>query len=107
MIKPEEVVRDEYGFWTHSQFPDFDGREFIPKEEWNRWCAENNINTDIVQFEYDAQEELQDEWYEDGLCDCNKWEPTKPADNAFLLSLHDTDDGPIAIFAIPLEGKAA
>lgn len=102
-IQPEQISRDEYGFWTHSQFPDFDGREIITKEEWDQWCAENNITTNVVHFEYDAPEELQDEWYEDGLCDCNKWEPTKPVDNAFLLSLHDTDDGPIAIFAIPEE----
>lgn len=98
-IKPEEVVRDKYGFWTHSQFPDFG--EYITDEAWSKWCAENQIKGVFVEFESDAPEELQDEWF-DGGNDCSKWQPTKPAEYSFLLSVHATEDGPVAIFAIPL-----
>lgn len=106
MIKPEEVVRDEYGFWTHSQYPEFE-TEYPPAGEWEKWCNDNGIKPLFVAFDGDAPEELQAGWFEDGLCDCTKWNPTPPADNAFLLSIHDTEDGPYAIFAVPLEGKAA
>lgn len=102
-IQPEEVVRDKYGFWTHSQFPDFG--EHITEEVWGQWCADNQIKGKFVDFESDAPEELQEEWFDSG-CDCSAWEPTKPAENAFLLSIHATEEGVTAIFAIPTGGEA-
>lgn len=101
MIQPEQVNRDESGFWTHSMFPDFG--EHITREEWEKWCADNQIHGCFVYFEHDAPEELQDEWYEGEEYNCNAWHPTKPSDSSFLLSLHDTEDGPIAIFATPVQ----
>jgi len=103
MIQPEEVKRDPDGYWTHSQYPDFDDREYVPKEEWEQWCADNQIKSVCVWFEYDAPEEIQDNRLNENEYGCEGWEPTKPAENAFLLSIHDTEDCPVAIFAIPLE----
>lgn len=54
-------------------------------------------------FEESAPEELIRAWEETGEPDCAKWQPTMPrGEGWFILSIHDTDDGPICIWARPL-----
>ncbi|OCH31806.1 hypothetical protein A6E13_16415 [Aliivibrio fischeri] len=98
MINAVEVERDENGFWTHPHFPNL-GELWKPYKDW---AEENNIKFANVWFECDASEELEERFYEkeDGSA-ITEWQPTKPADNAFLLSIHDTEDGPVAIWALP------
>ncbi|WP_105901398.1 hypothetical protein [Vibrio gangliei] len=101
-VKPEMVTRDENGLWTHSQFPNFDGCEYPTKQQINQWCSENNVKLEWCYFEFDAAEELQDRYFEDeDLTACAEWEPTHEKSGSFLFSIHDTEDGPIAVFAIP------
>lgn len=100
-IQPVEVKRDENGLWTHPQYPYFGGREYIPDSEWQQWCTEHGITSKAVSFDGDAPDELTEKYWDDFDTNCSAWEPTKPADNAFLLSIHDTEEGPIAVFAIP------
>jgi hypothetical protein len=100
MIKKVEVNRDSDGFWTHPDLPDWG--ETISRSEFEAWEAENQIKTKFVYMDGDAEQSFVDEWFEDGICDCSPWIPTFPSDSAFLLSIHDTEDAPVAIFAEPL-----
>lgn len=104
-IQAEIVNRDVNGFWTHSDFPNFDGCEHPTKEQVDNWCADNKIKFQIFWFESDASEELNERHFEneDGSA-CAEWEPSSTHEHAFLFSIHDTEDGPVAVFAVPMEG---
>ena len=90
-IAPVPVERDELGFWTHPAWPASDD-EYIPKQ----WFVDNGLELFVVEFEADAPQELQDDWFDDGLADCLKWEPSMPpGEGWFIFSIHDTEYGPI------------
>lgn len=93
-IQPETIVRDSLGQWTHSAWPN-DGDECaIPKS----WFYDHELELCIVELESD-NEELAERWFEEGLCDCTTWDPTKPdGDGWFIFSIHDTEDGPICVW---------
>ena len=43
-IKPLEVQRDQYGYWSHPDYLAFcDGREFIPTAEFDQWMSEHDL----------------------------------------------------------------
>ncbi|OXX29104.1 hypothetical protein [Vibrio sp. V08_P9A1T1] len=97
-IKPVEVQRVN-GFWTHPDLPVFG--EYVTKEDIKEFERNNNLVFFCVEMGEDASQEFVDEWFEDGLDDCSPWEPTPPSARAFLLSIRDTEDGPMAWFAEP------
>ncbi|WP_305817526.1 hypothetical protein [Photobacterium leiognathi] len=98
-IQPCYVDRDEDGYWIHPELPNWD--ESTTSEVINAWFKANNCDYAIVYFESDAPEALSDKYYEQGEPGVGDWEPTLPHANAFLLSIHDAEDSPIALFAIP------
>lgn len=102
MIKPVTVERDSNGYWSHPDFFPNDDREIIPKDEWQQWQWDNCIKVFTLHFEDDADEELIARYWSDGDLDISGWEPACTEDTAFLLSIMDTEDGPIALFAIPV-----
>jgi len=58
----------------------------------------------VVQFEYDAPEELCDKWFGGGVADCKQWEPSKPeGEGWFILGIWDTEDGPACYWARYIE----
>ena len=71
------------------------------------WCDQNpfwGVSLQaFVYFEFDAPENLQDEYYSKNF-DCinvlKKWNPECSIKPSFLLSIHESEEGPIAIFAI-------
>lgn len=106
MILPEEIVRDEYGFFYHSlvlkaedetpftELPGADAMEFF-----------------FISFDENASDELK-EIYEkagnpfgkqyDWSDAVKKWEPSMLASEGwFLLAIYDTEDGPNACFTRP------
>ncbi|MCG9678716.1 3'-5' exonuclease [Vibrio sp. Isolate24] len=97
-IKELPVERDEMGFWTHPELPDFG--EIVSKDELRAFEIENHITMKVISMESDAEQQMIDEWFEDGET-CIKWEPTPPSRSSFLLSIHDTEDGPFAWWAVP------
>lgn len=104
-IKPVKVERDQDGYWVHPDFPEWDegtGRDVIDK-----WFNDNGIRFEIDMFEDSdtASEELKDRYFEHGECDISEWNPSCNAEHAFLLSIHDTEDGPVAVFAVPKNGE--
>lgn len=104
-IQEIDVKRDSYGFWTHPNFPDFGER--IANADLAKWESDNNITVKQVAMDGDesASEALLKRWFEDGSCDCSEWNPTAPTDNSFLLSIYETEDGPLALWAVPTNDK--
>jgi len=96
-IQPVPVERDAYGFWAHPNFPEWD--ECTLPETIKGWFEGQGIERTVVLFEDDAPEDLTDAWEATGEADCAKWEPTAPkGDGWFVLSIHDTESGPVCIW---------
>lgn len=102
-IKAIEVERDFQGYWTHPELPDWG--EHITQSELDAWKAENSIDVVFVWMESDADEDVLQSYFEDGDPFIGNWEPVPPEANAFVLSIHDTEDGPVAVFAVPKEAE--
>lgn len=101
-INQVQVNRDEQGFWTHPDFPAWD--EDTASDEMNAWLAANGINFKAIWFHDDAPESLLESWFEgNDAAACAQWQPTFNPESGFLLSIHDTEDGPIALFATFIE----
>ena len=99
MINAVEVKRDNDGFWTHPDFPGWD--ESVTPEQILSWQLDNNIKLIVVMFDGDGPSELEDRYFfNEELEALKEWEPTKPDENAFLFSIHDTEDGPTAVWAL-------
>ncbi|UXV21011.1 hypothetical protein N4P55_06550 [Pseudomonas fluorescens] len=93
LIEPAEVVRDEHGYWYHSDIPDFDE----DAEAWKAWLAVQGLTA--VGWHMDSDLDSHPYW-EDGEAHCLGWEPETPqAYNWFLLGIFDTDDGPYVQWA--------
>ncbi|WP_455885983.1 hypothetical protein [Pseudomonas rustica] len=54
LIQPLQVVRDEYGFWTHPAWPD-DGDECTMPFSW---FGDHGLEYCVVEMENDGPEEL-------------------------------------------------
>lgn len=94
------MQRNSDGYWTHPEFPDLP--ESISLEE-----AQNVFRPLGVKIDFTLMtDELDEEHpacvnYDAGNTDISAWAPVIPP-NGFLLSIHDTEDGPVAIIAMPL-----
>ena len=100
-IKPVKVIRDEAGMGTHPDFPSCDEIGETLGKRFRKWLDRNNGGVLIDKFEDRASEELQKSWFELGEYNCSDWTPKCNIPQAFLISIHDTEDGPIAVFFIP------
>lgn len=104
-INQVTVNRNEQGFWTHPDFPAWDEDTAI--DEINTWAAANGFDFKVIWFHDDATEQLLERWFEENDSKaCAQWQPTCDPATGFLLSIHDTEDGPIALFAIFTEQSA-
>ncbi|MGD1527052.1 hypothetical protein [Vibrio owensii] len=99
-IQPVEVERIE-GCFTHPDLPDWG--EFVPNHVLNTWAQQNSIDLEIIHMEDDGEvdEDLVEQWFNWQLSDLSFWSPKPPADNSFMLSIHDTEDGPCVWWATP------
>lgn len=105
-LVPAEVVRDDCGFWVHPEVIQYlcqviGDRESMTKQEHEELITHFNINLQRVEMEWDCPEELSDKYWGDGDTDVVKdWQPTPPNGNGwFLVSVNDTEDGPVAWWA--------
>lgn len=97
LIQPVPVERDAYGFWTHPDYPEWDESTLLSTV--NDWFEGQGLERATVLFEYDAPQDLQDDYLENGEPDYSKWQPTPPqGDGWFMLSIFDTEDGPVCIW---------
>ncbi len=108
-FKTEPVQRDEYGDYQHSQLPDFDGAECVSKAAIEQWQAEMDFELVINHMDCEITEDHPAwiNYFEDGDAGFGEWVPEAPSENAVLLSIHDTEDGPVAWWAIERAKEAA
>lgn len=98
LIEPKEVVRNNSGNWTHPAVPDWGEGESV--ETIKAWFDAHQIEWRSVALEDDLSAEEYDRWAAKGDYDAEGWEPTKPDGTGwFVLSIHDTDDGPVCWWA--------
>lgn len=102
MINLEEVKRDEYGYWTHSQYPsceNYDGWKAI----LDKFQQENDITVHHFMLDDDGSEQglaASEKYWGTGYADISAYDPVIPS-GSFLLSIHDTEDGPCVVYATP------
>lgn len=94
MIKPMEVQRDQYGYWTHPDYAAFcDGREYVANEEFNQWMALQGLEWTVIYRDEDEIDPAVDGY------DISTWQPDSPSgDGWFVGSIHDTEDGAVCIW---------
>lgn len=99
MIKPIEVLRDQYGYWSHPDYLAFcDGREFIPSSEFNQWMESQGLQWSVAY-----RDEIETDPDVDGF-DLSSWEPKSPdGEGWFVGSIHDTEDGAVCIWLRSVE----
>jgi hypothetical protein len=101
MLTPEPVRRNEEGDWTHSALSELVGdREYIPSDEWKAWQAKHNIEAVILQMELELDED-HPAWirhFDEGHPGSVGWNPEPPSEDWYMLSIHDTEDGPVVIW---------
>lgn len=98
-IQPVPVQRDEVGQWTHPAIPLFDeGQE----AEYRAWLADNGLEITYKMLEWEPEHPLYDAWFEEGENNMSSWTPEQPTGEGwFTLSIHDTEDGPVWVWARP------
>jgi hypothetical protein len=96
-LQPAPVNRDEVGQWCHPGIPAFDeGQE----AEYRAWLAERGLEIGYKMLESEPEHPLYDAWFEHGELDMSSWTPTPPVGEGwFTISIHDTEDGPIWVWA--------
>ncbi|RLR51132.1 hypothetical protein CKA49_20180 [Pseudomonas aeruginosa] len=98
MIQAHLVERDQFGFWTHPNYPDLaDNCSFSEAQETLRRLG---LELQNVFMESDAPR-LYDSARSDQRY--SEWIPTRPEGAGwFVLSIHDTDNGPVCQYVRPL-----
>ena len=103
MLQPQTVIRDSYGDWTHPALTELFSRggdperEHIPGDEWSAWLAEHNIETDWQSMEYEL-DDTHPAWirhFDEGNPGSVGWDPEPPGPEWHMLTIHDTEDGPV------------
>lgn len=95
MFEPERIpAPDKFGFFCHPDFPDLkEGESGIDA------IRAMGYECHVVEFEWDADEELLDAYYERNDPNFTKWEPTYPDGDGWILAAKfDTENGPYALF---------
>lgn len=101
-----EPQRDQLGYWIHPAFNHFyeqiaqgaDGLTKTQMEQLEKLIGHKISITEI--FEQLSEEDAVR--LEKGDMDViSEWQPEPPNDKAFLVSIHDTDDGTVACWATP------
>jgi hypothetical protein len=97
LIQPVVVERDKDGWWSHPAIPDFseDGAAF------KAWLAEQGLETTYKMLESeDDSNPAHVSYFENEDPSFAGWEPTPPSgDGWFTFSIHDTEDGPVWVWA--------
>jgi hypothetical protein len=93
-----EIKREWNGFGFHPLYPNWD--DDTQEDVMVKWFTDNGGKFGYVTMEHD-NDELNDQWCNGELTSCLAWTPTPPTEESILLSIHDTDSGPIAAYLIP------
>ncbi|HIF9260440.1 TPA: hypothetical protein ACX6RA_003547 [Photobacterium damselae] len=97
-LQPVEICRDEFGYFTHPELPEWD--ESTKIEEINAWFASKDARYHIDYLEWSGDEVAIAQYFEQGDPDFSGWHPEAPNDTAVLLAIFDTENGPQAVWAV-------
>lgn len=98
LIQPLTPERDAEGWWSHPEYLADFGDDEISREQLNEWLAKHQLETCITSMESEADTDDYHRYMDAGQCDCSAWEIEMQPAPWFLLSIHDTEDGPIAVW---------
>ncbi|MBN3004481.1 hypothetical protein JW897_12120 [Chromobacterium alkanivorans] len=95
LIQPVEPQRDEQGYWTHPDIPNFDE----DAAAYTAWLKEQRLTVRSVWLEWEEEDHpAYASYFEIESNDIREWKPEHPP-GWFLLGIWDTEDGPVATFA--------
>lgn len=95
------VSRDEYGAWTHPQYPDLG--EGTTSVEADAAFKALGLEWAICRMEYDDPD-LLEQMLETSDPSFLAWSPSRPDGCGwFEFSIHDTEDGPVCIWVRKLQ----
>ncbi|MGU1552863.1 hypothetical protein ACSERV_30275 [Pseudomonas aeruginosa] len=98
MIQAHLVERDQFGFWTHPNYPDL--ADNCSSSEEQETLRRLGLELQNVFMESDAPR-LYDSARSDQRY--SEWIPTRPEGAGwFVLSIHDTENGPVCQYVRPL-----
>lgn len=98
MIQAHLVERDQFGFWTHPNYPDL--ADNCSSSEAQETLRRLGLELQNVFMESDAPR-LYDSARSDQRY--SEWIPTRPEGAGwFVVSIHDTDNGPVCQYVRPL-----
>ncbi|EPK5281714.1 hypothetical protein [Pseudomonas aeruginosa] len=98
MIQAHLVERDQFGFWTHPNYPDL--ADNCSSNEAQETLRRLGLELQTVFMESDAPR-LYDSARSDQRY--SEWIPTRPEGSGwFVLSIHDTENGPVCQYVRPL-----
>ena len=83
--------RSENGSWVHPALQPI-LESATDQTVLENWIEQNQIDVSYTKIEKDN--------YVAGSINLNEWEPAPPSKEAFLLMITDTENGPIAMWAI-------
>lgn len=101
-ISPTTIVRDQNGFWTHPDYPDLE--EGVNLHDATSIFSQLGVRTTslLIEDDLDVDHPIMAR-IEQGDEDVSDWQPTPPTGEGwFLLSIHSSELGPVAIFGQPL-----
>lgn len=104
-IQAVKIERDEFGYWTHPELPEWD--EGTSKDEIEAWFSAQSLSYSISYLENGDDEVAEAKYFDENDPDISNWNPTPPHADAILLSIHDTEIGPVAVWAVQIEQAQA
>ncbi|WP_368659784.1 hypothetical protein [Pseudoalteromonas sp. McH1-7] len=100
-LAPVEIARNELGYWDHPDWQTWDERNTLT--ETNDYTLQQGYRLKFIHFEDECSNEQFERYFSDGDPDISDWNPICDYEGSFLLSIYETEDGPQAVFAVPLE----
>lgn len=102
-LEPVEVARDALGWWSHPGYLAEYGDDEISGEECASWFARHRLESAQTLMSDEVKPEVAEAYFNDGQCNCSAW-AIKPPPGAgwFLLSIYDSEDGPVCDWGRPL-----
>src|SRR5690606_25065389 len=95
----QELPLDQNGWRCHPDLPQFEeGQE----QDFGKYLRQQGLRYALHSLENDTSPEndkIATDYFEHGSSDFSGWNPLPPqGDGWFLISIHDTEDGPVAMW---------
>jgi hypothetical protein len=97
LIQPAPVERDAEGWWSHPGIPDFDEDHAAYKA----WLEAQGLDIKYTLLDdEDDEHPVRQSYFDNEDTGVSAWEVAPPrGEGWFVLSIHDTEDGPVWVWA--------